>query len=178
MVSQRRVTRSVGRVVIALAAFLIAATPVFGVTPTRTVNDQLEPLFFPAGFGCSFDMFMEPLPGSRLVSTEFADGRWMITEHADVMITNLDSGAALTHRGRFQSINSYDEATNSIDSVLTGQLSYVLFPGDEGPSGTVEDPGLFLRIVGTVETTFDLDTGLITSFAYTGTATDLCALIS
>lgn len=53
------------------------------------------------------------------------------------------------------------------------------FPGDVGPYGVVGKPGLFLSLTGHVETTWDPNTGPITSFELDGRINaDLCVALS
>ena len=65
---------------------------------------------------------------------------------------------------------------------LHGERWHVLVefpPGDVGPYGIVGKPGLFLSLTGHAEATFDLDTGLATSFEFEGRINvDLCAVLS
>lgn len=51
-------------------------------------------------------------------------------------------------------------------------------PGDVGPYGIVGADGLALRIEGTIWSTWDPNLNAVTEFAYQGTVTNVCDLLS
>ena len=175
----RGTARSIVVLLVTVAAALIWAAPVAAAPPTRTVFDQGgATVVIPAGFGCAFDVHAEVLPGSRIAVTEFADGRVAYLENADAILANGDTGATFYHRARFSGVDVYDPDTNLVTSTINGQVNIWLAPGDEGPFGTVEEPGAFYRYVGVARYTWDATTFVVTEFDFDGTATDVCGLLS
>jgi hypothetical protein len=161
-----------------LALALTAVPTAVGAKPVRTVVPFTEPIFLPAGLGCAFPVRGQPGEGSRAMITEFSDGRVQTIDWAQANLTNLDTGETILWRSRFLIRETIDPATNELVSVVSGRHFVLLFPGDQGPSGEVGEPGALLGIVGRERITVDLDTGVVTSYSLNGQATDLCALLS
>jgi hypothetical protein len=171
-----RSTAFVAIIVVALA--LIAVPTALGAKPIRTHIPFTEPIFLPAGVGCAFPVRGQPGEGSRAMITEFSDGRVQTIDWAQANLTNLETGETILWRSRFLIRETIDPGTNELVSVASGRHFNILSPGDPGPSGEVGEPGALLGVVGRERITFDLDTGVITSYSLNGQATDLCALLS
>ena len=110
--------------------------------------------------------------------TEFSDGRTVIHANAEPTLTNLETRDTFQQSSRFQVTETFDPETNTVFDEIDGRVFVNFRPGDQGPFGEVEEPGLLLSVIGDQELTFDADTALLTSYSLDGTATDICALIS
>lgn len=148
-----------------------------GAKPTRTVLTVPEPFVIPAGQGCTFAVAAEA-EAVRVTTTEFADGRIVTQDIADPSLTNVDTGKSLVHRSRFHATERPSSVEGEIAIETSGQLFLTVFPGDQGPYGLVEYPGLLLSVNGHTRVTMDSSTFVYTSFSLNGTATDLCAALA
>jgi hypothetical protein len=174
-VAKLRLTRTARGAVIALALALLWAAPAAAAEPTRVVFSP-HPHVDAAGTACAFDVYFEPTGWDAL--TDFSNGAETVTAQVNVTVTNMETGTSFVHKARFHSIDWYDPATGIDRGVVNGQVLQQFLPGDVGPFGVVEAPGRLLRIVGTFQYTYDVNTNHVTQFAYSGTVTDVCALIS
>jgi hypothetical protein len=177
MSSALRVGRTVLFVVLLAAAGVVApASAVYADRPSRTVVVP-ENVVFPAGQGCSFPVAEEVDEGASVTVTEFADGRRFTQGRAYPTLTNLETGDSLVHH---TTVNTTEYPSVAGETVVTisGQLFMSIWPGDQGPYGLVEYPGLLLSVNGHVRLTADSSTGVYTSFTLNGTATDLCAALA
>jgi hypothetical protein len=157
---------------------LIAVPAALGAKPTRTVVGS-EPFVVPAGFGCSFDLGIDPDEKSGQAITEFSDGRIQIIGHGTATVTNLETGDSFVQRSRYREIDTYDPVANDLLIEITGRYLLGLFPGDQGPFGEVGENGGAFRVIGHQTFTVDLDSDeLVTSYSLNGQATDICPLIS
>ena len=171
----RRITITGLVVLVALLALPVAE----GAKPIRDKGTHPEPVLIPAGFGCAFDVLREVSPDfSFQIFTDFSDGRSTVVGHGNLTLTNLDTGTSYEQKSRYQFTDVYDEATNTAFSDGGGRYYFNFYPGDQGPFGEVGENGALYLFVGSNSLTFDLDTELITSFSYTGTVTDLCAILA
>jgi len=165
--------------ILGVAVALFAAPTVHGAQPTRTVifgTGTIAP-YVEAGFGCAFDVALER--DSRITTFEFSDGRTVTNANARPLLVNIGTGATVLTRSVYHAVDTYDPATNDAVSVTDGRFNLNLYPGDVGPYGVVDEPGLFVSVIGHMEITFDLDTGTITTFRLDGRVTvDLCAELS
>ena len=148
-----------------------------GAKPTRTVITVPGPFVIPAGQGCTFPVAAEA-EVVRVTITEFADGRIVTHDIADPTLTNVDTGKSLVHRSRFSATDWPSSVEGEIVFETSGQLFMTVFPGDQGPYGLVEYPGLLLSVNGHTRVTMDSSTFVYTSFSLNGTATDLCAALA
>ena len=166
-----------------LAVTIVAALALFVVPtglaakPTRTVFEP-QPFVIPAGLGCSFDVEARPGDGARAALTEFSDGRTVLHGHATSTLTNLETGATFAQRTRAKVTDTFDPEANEIVEEISGRIFIGFFPGDQGPSGLVEEPGAVLSVIGHQRLTYDADTFVITSYSLNGKATDICAQLS
>jgi hypothetical protein len=172
-----RLARTARGVVIALALALLWAAPAAAAKPTRTV---LHPIggSHPAGQGCAFEISYVDAPGARIIVTDFSDGREASDVHAIATLTNDDTGATFVHKAFFHDVSWFDAADGVWRGMTDGQVVVWFFPGDVGPYGIVGGDGLALRFEGTVWSTWDPNANAITEFAYRGTVTNVCALLS
>lgn len=172
----RRVLRSRRWAALGFAVALMWVQPAAASQPTRTLIYP-EAMVIPAGSGCAFDVLEEPLRGWAAV-TEFSDGAFVLKAQVNAAITNVETGATFVHKARFHGVERFDPETGLIRGVTNGPIVWWLSPGDVGPYGVVEDPGVFVRIVGTVWYAVDPETGALVEFSYQGSIVDVCALIS
>lgn len=119
--------------------------------------------------GCGVDLKVEAEHGSGGASTRIGYG--------DITFTNLETGATYLQRSRYTATSTYDESTKSWDVHITGNIWMALYPGEAGPSGVVQEPGLELLVSGTLEFTVTRK-DVVTYFSLTGTYDDLCALLT
>jgi hypothetical protein len=176
-VKQLRLNRMARGAVIALAVALVWAAPAAAAQPTRTV---LHPTggSHPAGQGCPFDISYVDAPGARITVTDFSDGREVSDVHAIATFTNDDNGKTFVHKAFYHAVDLFDAGNGVWRSVVDGQSVAWFYPGDIGPYGIVGADGLALRIVGTIWVTWDPNANAVTEFAYVGTVTSVCDLLS
>jgi predicted ATPase len=93
-------------------------------------------------------------------------------------LTNDDTGATFVHKAFFHDVNWLDAANGVYRGMTNGQSVFWFFPGDVGPYGIVGADGLALRIEGTVLYAVDATTFAVTEFAFKGTVTNVCTLLS
>jgi hypothetical protein len=170
-------TRATRGAVIALVLALVVAAPAAAAQPTRIVFQHLQTWVLPAGTACPFDVIAEQVSGFA-AKTTFSDGTVLITKDANTLFTNEHSGASVVLRLVYRQIERFDPATGVITGSSTGQSPDNFVPGDVGPYGVVASPGALLNFVGTVQYTYDTNTNVFSVPAYSGTVTDICALLS
>ena len=172
----RRTLGPLGFVIVGALA-LVAVPTALAAKPIRTVLEQPPPSVIPAGQGCSFDVGEQAGEGMTTL-TEFSDGRTVIHVNADPILTNLETGDTFVQRARAKVTDTVDAQANEIVEEISGQVFVSFLPGDQGPSGVVEEPGALLSIIGHQRLTFDADTFVLTSYSLNGKATDICAQLS
>jgi hypothetical protein len=171
-----RLTRTARGAIIALGLALVVAAPVAAAPPTHTRYD-LSPFTNPAGTACTFDVEGQPYWGF-IDKTVFSDGRIQHSVRAHGAYVNPANGAVYLTADNFRALDLIDPVTNIDTVVLNGMFADSFLPGDQGPFGTVGSDPLFYDFVGTAWFTYDLNTGVTTSFRFVGTATDICAALS
>jgi hypothetical protein len=171
-----RLTRSARGAVIALVLALLWAAPAAAAQPTRVVH-ALGSFVYPAGTACAFDVAGEPTGGFIAVTT-FSDGTVQRSVRARGAYVNLETGARFPTQDTFRDLSRFDDATGILLGTQNGEGTWSFLPGDVGPFGVVGGTGALYHFVGTVSYTFDTNTNHSTHFAYTGTVTDVCALLS
>jgi hypothetical protein len=166
------------------ATLLVAVILAFGVSPaahaakpTRTVIPA-QGFEDPPGLSCPFGVAGQPDVRAHHVITEFSDGRVLDFGYGNPTLTNLETGASISQKLRFTSRQVYDADANDLRAEISGRFWVFLLEGDQGPFGVVGESNAFLLHVGRVGLTFDFDTGLVTSFSWAGTITDVCSLLS
>jgi hypothetical protein len=172
-----RLTRTAGGAVIALALALLSAAPAAATQPTRLVFHQLLPWVLPAGSACAFDVRAVQV-GGFAARTTFSDGATVITKDATARFTNEQSGASVVLRLVYRQIEVFDASTGVITGFASGQWPSNFVPGDVGPYGVATGNGALLNFTGTANYTYDSNTNVFSVPSYTGTVTDICALIS
>ncbi len=172
-----RLTRSARGAIIAVALALVWAAPAAAAQPTRTVFYPTGGSH-PAGQGCTFAISYVDAPGARITVTDFSDGREVSDVHAIATLTNDANDKTYVHKAFFHAVDWYDAANGVWRSVIDGQSVSWFYPGDLGPYGIVGADGLALRIEGTVWVTWDPNANAVTEFAYVGTITNVCTLLS
>src|SRR4029079_9437638 len=107
----------------------------------------------------------------------FADGSEVVKIKGYGTLSNPASGASFLHHVVVQSITTFDPVAHEYLLGNDVQFGIRLYAGGVGPWGVVEAPGLFLRITGRAQQTFDGDTFASTSFSFTGTYIDICPFL-
>ena len=175
----RKLTRAARGVFIALVLALIVSAPVAAAQPTRVRFDLIGSGIFPADeSGCGFAVSREWLPGARVTVTDFSDGTEVTEQRSMATLTNVASGATFLRKQSLHDVERPDAANGVIRSIQSGEFTWGLLPGDMGPYGLVEAPGLGIHFDGTVWYTWDLNANGVTESAYKGTVTDVCAALS
>lgn len=72
---------------------------------------------------------------------------------------------------------TFDASTESYHITVIGRIWTQVYPGEPGPSGVVQEPGLELLTYGKLEFTLD-GNGALIAFSLKGTCTDLCEELS
>ena len=162
---------------IAMALTFVVAAPAGAARPTRTISYPTGGSH-PAGQGCPFNISYVDAPGSRITVTDFSDGREAADVHAVATLTNDATNATFVHKAFFHDVSWFDAASGVYEDVTNGQFVAWLLPGDVGPFGIVGANGLAVRIEGTAWSAWDPVANAVTEFAYVGTATNVCALLS
>jgi hypothetical protein len=154
---------------------LVVVPAALGAKPTRTVVAS-EPFVIPAGLGCAFDVLGEPEPDARQAITEFSDGRIQTIGHGSGTLTNAENGESFDVRSRYKETET-PLGEGLVRFEISGRIFISFFPGDQGPFGEVEEPGLLLEVIGHQRITAEADTLVFTSYSLNGQATDICAQI-
>lgn len=145
---------------------LTLATGVFLVAASPASADHS--FIIPASDnGCAVDLKVEATHGSGHARIGYGD----------ITFTNLETGATYLQRSRYRMTETYDPSTNSWHVEIRGNIWHAVYPGEPGPSGVVQEPGLELLVSGRLNVTFDSN-GAVTAFSLRGTYDDLCALLS
>jgi hypothetical protein len=160
----------VSSVVAVFLIALIAVPAALAAKPTRAPGFVPETFVIPAGFGCSFAVEGQTRQGDWTTITEFSDGRTVIHTNAHPTLTNPETGDTFQQSSEYQITETFDPETNAYFDEIDGRIFVSFWPGDQGPFGEVEEPGLLLSVIGHQEWTYDADTGLVTSYSLDGTA--------
>ncbi|MFO7572727.1 MAG: hypothetical protein R6W48_09045 [Gaiellaceae bacterium] len=163
----------VGVALIALA--LTGVTGALAAKPDKAPFEP-EPIVLDAGLACDFDVRLSPEPGNNFTEKLFSDGRFVVTGSGADRLTNLDNGKSIVLHTSGQA--TFTEAGSEQAIEVQGHNVIYLFPGDEGPFGTVEEPGALYFFKGRVSEILDLNENIITSFTWSGHVTELCSAIS
>lgn len=173
----RWTNRHLIRAFVALAA-LIAVPTALGSKPTKTVVTA-GPSIISAGEGCAFDVEETVPEGTTFTVTEFGDGSRVVTYgNSEPTLTNLETGTTFLQKTRGQITERFDPQTNELRFTTSGRIFISFLPGDQGPFGEVDEPGLLLSIIGHQVATLDLDANVITSYSLRGQAIDICAALA
>ncbi|MEA2676254.1 MAG: hypothetical protein QOJ81_395 [Chloroflexota bacterium] len=177
MLNRLRVWRLVGLSAALMLATLAVAPGVAAGKPDKLVLGTPGPIINPAGQPCVFQVNFDPIEIKRTIFM-YDDGRQAVKLNGYGTLSNPATGATFLHHVVANSVDTYDAAANEYRTVYQGQFGVRFYAGDVGPWGVVAAPGLFLRITGRAEQTFDGNTFASTAFSYTGTFIDICAVLS
>src|SRR5215204_2095813 len=172
MFNRLRAWRLVGVCAAVLLGTLVAAPIVAAAQPDKLVLGTPGPIVNPAGQPCAVQVNFDPIEIKRTIFT-FENGTEFVKFKGYGTLSNPASGASFLHHVVGHQIGTFDPVANEYVVAYQGQFGIRLYAGDVGPWGVVEEPGLFLRITGRAEQTFDGDTFASTSFSYTGTYIDI-----
>lgn len=172
-----RQSRAAHGAVIALALAALTAAPAAAAQPTRTVNHDLGPWVLPAGTACAFDVIATQVKGFA-THTTFSDGANMYMKDVTARFTNEQSGASVVLRIVFRIVEWFDPATGVVTGVSSGQSPANFVPGDISPFGVVSGNGALYNFIGEYNYTYDTNTNVFSVPSYSGTVTDICALLS
>lgn len=163
-------------VVLGVAVLILAGGSAAYAAPPERAPFTPDPTVLGPGQACDFNV--EIAQEGNYTQTTFADGRFTITGSGRDTVTNLDADLSLTLRtsGKI----TITELVNGDQRLqASGRTVFYFFEGDQGPFGPVGEDGALYYIVGHVDETLDPDTGFtVTSFEWSGRATELCSLIS
>jgi hypothetical protein len=177
MLNRLRVRRVVGVLAALMLVGLMAAPSVAAGKPTKIVLGTPGPIINPAGQPCAFQVNFDPIEIKRTIFLK-DDGSEVTKLNGYGTLSNPLTGATFLHHVVVTSTFTYDAVANEYKIVSSGQGGVRFYAGDVGPWGVVAAPGLFLRITGRTEQTFDGDTFASTSFSFTGTYIDICAVLA
>jgi hypothetical protein len=166
-----------GIAVAVILGVLVTAPTVAAARPDKVVFGTPGPIVNPAGAPCAFEVDFDPIDIRRTFFT-FADGTQLAKIDGYGTLSNPASGATFLHHVVAQQVETFDPVANEYVDTYQGQFGIRLYAGDVGPWGVVAAPGLFLRITGRATQTFDGDTFASTSFSFTGTFIDICAVLA
>jgi hypothetical protein len=162
-----------------LTAALVATTVALVMAPAGSAHQPYrEPIELTEGIvpGCPFDVLRTPNGSENL--TVFDSGRLTVRTHGTPTLTNVETGESEVYRLRYLFQETFDAEANQLIGRLSGRFNFVIFPGDVGPSGEIDEDGGLVSIVGHLRYTMDPDTFALTSFALSGTMTDVCAQLA
>jgi len=177
MFNRVRAWRLVGVSAALMLGTLVTAPMAAAAQPDKLVLGTPGPIVNPAGSPCAVQVNFDPIEIKRTIFT-FEDGTEFVKFKGYGTLSNPDSGASFLHHVVGHQVANFDADANEYVVTYHGQFGIRLYAGDVGPWGVVEEPGLFLRITGRAEQTFDGDTFMSTSFSFTGTYIDICALLA
>jgi hypothetical protein len=176
MFNRMRGWRLVGILAAVMLGALATAPTVAAAKPEKFVLGNPNPIVNPVGSPCAVQVNFDPIDIKRTIFF-FADGTEVDKLNGYATLSNPQNGATFLHHVVATQTITYDEVANEYLVDYRGQFGIRLYPGDVGPWGVVEEPGLFLRITGRAEQTFDGDTFASTAFSFTGTYIDICAAL-
>lgn len=177
---KRRIRTAAASLMVAAGLVGVVAAQPSAAKPTRTVVGSQGGLI-EAGFGCSFDVQIQPSENARQAITEFSDGRVQTIGHAEWTLVNVETGDSFHQISRYKKTETFDPVADEIVDEISGRFFVNFFPGDQGPSGLVEEPGAVLSVIGHQRFTIDPDPDpfVVTSYSLDGrVATDICAALS
>lgn len=177
MFNRLRAWRLLGVCAAVMLGILVTAPTVAAAKPDKLVLGTPGPIINPAGQPCPFQVNFDPIEIKRTIFT-YDDGRQAVKLNGYGTLSNPANGATFLHHVVANSVDTYDSAANEYRTVYQGQFGIRFYAGDVGPWGIVAAPGLFLRITGRAEQTFDGNTFASTSFSFTGTYIDICSVLS
>jgi hypothetical protein len=157
---------------------VLGASTVLAAKPVRFVYSDLEGFVAPGGVICAFPVRGEPVAGAQQKVTIFSNGREQTIGHGGPILTNLDTGKTITVKARFKATTTFDATNNTVVFDASGRIVWFFAPGDQGPFGTLDGTDGLFAIDGRSRATIDLTTGVVTSFAWNGKYTDLCAALA
>jgi hypothetical protein len=149
------------------AALLVSAITLVTASPALADHDIIIPA---DENGCGFDLHVQ--------ATHLPDVARAPIGSGDITFTNLETGATYLQHSRYTDTETVDPVTGNVHGKIVGRIWFELYPGDQGPAGLVQEPGLDLLFSGTLEFTLDPETNVITAFSLNGTYKDLCALLT
>jgi hypothetical protein len=94
--------------------------------------------------------------------------------YAKYTITNLDTGATFVQRSRGVPTATFHPSSETWEVTIFGRYYIALYPGEPGPAGVVEEPGLWISIHGVLEFTMTTDE-VVVEFSLDGSYIDVCA---
>jgi hypothetical protein len=145
-----------------LAIVLAAGLSLFAAAPVAAADLSF---FSPAAENpCGVDI---------LVEADFLPTDRARLGYGDITFTNLETGATFLQRSRHTDRVTYVASTQSWDVTVVGRIWTPIYPGEPGPSGIVQDPGLWIVTDGKLEYTLDQNDAL-TAFSLQGSYADVC----
>jgi len=135
-----------------------------------------EPTVLGPGQACAFDVEISQAPGGNYTETFFSD-RYVVTGSGGDRVRRLPNGPSLTLPTSGK-VTVSDLANGDQRLQASGRTVFYFYEGDQGPFGEVGPDGALYYIVGHVDEVLDPETDFtVTSFKWSGTATELCSRI-
>lgn len=160
-------------------AFLIAGSSLaLGAKPARApyssspIVHGVDPGTYPV---CAFTVETSQSAGSNYTFTDFGNGRIQITGSGQDRAKNMGTGASVTFPTSGK-ITQTSLASGDYRVKASGRTLFYFYEGDEGPFGVVGPNGALYYITGHVDETLASDF-VVTSFRWSGQATEVCSLI-
>jgi len=135
-----------------------------------------EPIVLQPGEACAFPVEIAPASSGSFKAATFGDGRFAITGSGYDRVTNLSTSASVVLHST-GNLTTTELPNGDLRIRGSGRTLFFLFEGDQGPFGEVGFPGALYQIGGHADETLDLDANVITSFEWSGRATEICGLI-
>ncbi|MGH3507526.1 MAG: hypothetical protein ACRDO2_10020 [Nocardioidaceae bacterium] len=161
-------------------ALLLAAPSANAARPIRTEEPPGE-FFIPAGEGCpDFGVHGEGIHHTRIVHTQFSDGREVTNTSATIALTNVETHQTVEQLSRYMSVTTVDPDAGDLLVEIHGRFFVAFWPGDIGPDGsTIVTESMLLSVVGHQTFTLDAETGAFVDYELDGQVVfDVCAALS
>jgi hypothetical protein len=149
----------------ALLMILVTALSLLTASPTVAADDRE---FIPAADNpCGVDILLESQDSPR--NTDHARAGYK-----NYTFTSVETGATFVQRSRGVPTFTFDASTETWEVTIFGRIWLTLFPGEPGPSGVVQEPGLWISTHGVLKYTLTNEDVLI-AYSLKGSYTDICA---
>ena len=162
---------------VSIALLLVGVSIASAAKPVRTPAGGGGPIVhgdIPETRVCAFPVETSQ-PDGNYTQTEFSNTRLHITGTGHDRATNLDTGATVTLPTSGK-VTQTVLANGDLRFQASGRTLLYFYPGDVGPFGPVEANGGLYYFVGQVDEILSSDF-FVTSFEWSGKATDVCSLI-
>lgn len=162
MSKHRAIRRSMTRLLLSLAigTWLLTASPAAAADYSEIIPAVDNP--------CGVDILLEV----NFLPTDRAQ-----IGYGDIKFTNLETDATFLQRSRYREYALFDASIESWEITVVGRKWTPWYPGEPGPTGVVQEPGLWIVTYGRLEYTVTTE-DVATAFTLEGTYTDVCAQLT